>query len=330
MTTKIKILGTGLTGLVGSRIVELLKVRYEFENLSLETGIDITQKEQVKKIITDSPARVVLHLAAKADVDGCEEDKEQDLKILRLGDHKKFVGLKTAWAVNVEGTRNILEAAKESGKKIIYISTDFVFDGTPKNAYLASRSTSSPARGASTGQANGYTEEDKPNPINWYGVTKYEGERVVIDSELPYLICRIAFPYRANFDKKRDFLRGILEKLKNGEKIMMVSDKKITPTFIDDIAFSLEVLIRKNLRGIYHLVGESSHTPLEAAYLIAKMFGFDESLINSTTRETYFAGRAPRPFSLVLKNDKLKRLGVRMSTFEEGLEKVKNQLRTNN
>ncbi|TSC53058.1 MAG: Uncharacterized protein LiPW16_500, partial [Microgenomates group bacterium LiPW_16] len=93
---------------------------------------------------------------------------------------------------------------------------------------------------------------------------------------------------------------------------------------------ALDALIKNNARGIYHVVGGSSHTPFEAARLIAKTFCLDESLISSTTREVYFANRAPRPFSLVLKNDKLKKIGVKMSTFEEGLKRIKRQLITHN
>lgn len=288
---KTRILGTGLTGLVGSRIVELLQDEYEFENLSLETGIDITNKDQVEKIVIDSPARVVLHLAAKADVDGCEKDKP-------LGENGD------AWAVNVEGTRNIVEACQKSGKKIIYISTDFVFDG----------------------KKDSYTEEDKPSPVNWYGLTKFEAERIIIDSGLPYLILRLAFPYRANFEMKKDLVKGIIEKLKNGQKVIMVSDQVITPTFIDDIASGLDFLIKNGKEGIYHLVGSSSHSPFEIATLIAKTFSLNSSLIQKISANEYFKDRAPRPFSLVLKNDKLKKLGIKMLTFQEGLLKVKNQL----
>lgn len=294
MSDKKKILGIGLTGLVGSRIVELLQDKYEFEDLSLENGVDITQKDQVKKRITDSPARVILHLAAKADVDGCERDKS-------LGEGGD------AWRINVGGTKNIVEAAKETEKKVIYISTDFVFDG--KN----------PPTG-------GYSEKDKANPLNWYGITKYEGEKVIQGSGIPYLICRLAFPYRAKFAPKKDFVRGILEKLKNGQKLAMVSDEVITPTFIDNVALALDILIRKDASGIYHLVGSSSHTPLETGFLIAQVFDLNQSLIDKTSRQTYFAGRAPRPFSLNLRNDKLKKLGVEMLTFKEGLLQVKNQL----
>src|SRR5690349_7159093 len=141
-----KIAGTGLSGLVGSRIQELLK-NYEFEDISRRTGTNITDKEAVLHRIKNSNADVVLHLAAKADVDGCETDKH-------LGEKGE------AWQINVVGTENVVAAVKETRKKLMYISTDFVFDGE-KSPY------------------GGYSEQDDPNPINWYAQTKYEAEQRV-------------------------------------------------------------------------------------------------------------------------------------------------------
>ena len=289
---KTSILGTGLTGLVGSRIVELLAKKYEFENLSYETGIDITNKEQVKNAVFASKAKIILHFAAKTDVDACEKDREL-----------KNQG--STWLINVEGTRNLLEAAQKTKKKFIYISTDFVFDGNK----------------------DFYQEQDIPNPINWYAVTKHEGEKIVQSSGLPYLICRLAFPYRANFAPKKDLVRGLLEKLKNHEELKMVSDQFMTPTFIDDIAIAIDCLIAKEAEGIFHVVGSSFHTPLEVAHLLAETFSLDKSLIKEIDRITYYQNKAPRPFSLRLKNDKLKKLKVEMLTLKQGLMALKGQRR---
>lgn len=289
---KTSILGTGLTGLVGSRIVELLEKKYEFKNLSYETGIDITNKEQVKNAVFASKAKIILHFAAKTDVDACEKDREL-----------KNQG--SAWLINVEGTRNLLEAAQKTKKKFIYISTDFVFDGNK----------------------DFYQEEDMPNPINWYAVTKYEGEKIVQSSGLPYLICRLAFPYRANFAPKKDLVRGLLEKLKNHEELKMVSNQFMTPTFIDDIAIAIDCLIAKEAEGIFHVVGSSFHTPFEVAQLLAETFSLDKSLIKEIDRITYYQNKAPRPFSLRLKNDKLKKLKVEMLTLKQGLMALKGQRR---
>ena len=287
-----KILGTGLTGLIGSRITDLLKDRYEFENLSISTGFDITQKQIVKNKIISSDASIVLHLASKTDVDRCEKDKEQGVN-------------GSTWITNVEGTKNIIEACRESNKKIIYFSTDFVFNGEKEEAY---------------------TEEDKPDPINWYAKTKFEGEKVIENSGIPYLILRIAYPYRAKFEKKSDFVRTILKKLKEKQQITAIYDHIVTPTFIDDIAEALNILIKNKSDGIFHVVGGQYISPYDAALLIANLFGYDKFLVQKTTRAEYFKDNAPRPFHLALKNDKIQKLGIKMKTFEEGIFEIRKQL----
>jgi len=288
-----KILGTGLSGLVGTRIIELLGNKYEFEDLSLDTGFDITSKESVFQKISSSGASLVLHLAAKTDVDGCEKDKA-------LGENGD------AWKVNVLGTQNIIEACESSDKKLIYISTDFVFGGDTKKGF--------------------YTEEDIPNPINWYAMTKYEGEKRVQKSNLKWTIVRLAYPYRAKFEIKKDFLRAIIEKLENKEKLQALTDHIFTPTFIDDFAFAIDFLLSSSQTGIFHAVGSQSLTPYDAALKIADAFNLNKSLIYKTTREAYFKDRASRPFCLALKDDKIGKLGIRMRTFEEGLREIKKQM----
>ena len=287
-----KILGTGLTGLVGSRVTELLKGKYEFENLSRSTGFNVEDKNSVFEKIKNSDASVVLHLAAKTDVDGCEKDKE-------LGENGG------AWKINVLGTKNIADACLQSNKKLIYISTDFVFDGINP-------------------PAGGYTEEDVPNPVNWYAKTKFEGEKIVRALSFPWIIVRIAYPYRANFERN-DFFRAILGRLTKKEPIKAVTDHVFCPTFIDDIASVLDNLLQTNSSGIFHAVGRESLTPYDAAIKIAKIFNCDESLISKTTREVFFKDRAKRPFQLALKNDRIEKLGIKMRTFEEGLREVKSQ-----
>lgn len=291
---KPEVLGIGITGLVGSRIVEILGKKYVFRNLSLETGVDITDPATLEIIKKDTGESIVLHLAAKTDVDGCEDDKP-------LGENG------AAWRINVLGTQNVVEACKKTGKKIIYISTDFVFDGE------------NPPDGD-------YNEKDEPHPINWYGQTKYEGEKIVQESGLPYLICRLAYPYRARFAPKTDFVRAILGRLGKKEEVATVTDQIFTPTFIDDTAQALDVLIKTEVTGIYHVVGSDWLSPYKAALTIAKTFGFPLNLIREVTAEEYFKNRAKRPPNLALKNDKIKNLGVKMRTFEEGIERVKEQL----
>ena len=304
-----KILATGLTGLVGSRFTELLGDSYEFEGVSRKTGVDITDKASVLQKLTSSDAQIVLHLAAKTDVDGCEKDRETDNKFLSQKDFENqgWVKQKTAWVMNVFGTQNIVEACKKNNKKFIYVSTDFVFDGNKS-------------------PGEGYAEEDGQNPINWYGESKYEGEKIVMNSGLDWIIARLAYPYRTSFDNKNDFFRIILQKLRSGQKLNMVTDHVMTPTFIDDFVYAIDSLVKTKQNGIFHTVGDQFISPFDAATLIARKFSLDKNLISQTSRAEYFKDKAQRPFFLGLKNDKIKKMGIEMKSFAEGLGEIKNQI----
>ncbi|MBI3379778.1 NAD(P)-dependent oxidoreductase [Candidatus Gottesmanbacteria bacterium] len=287
---KIPILGTGLSGLVGSRIMELLGDTFEFTDLSFATGIDITNSEQVVESFQNSSASIVLHMAAKTDVDACEDDKI-------------FGEEGPAWLVNVIGTQNIVEAAKKFNKRLVYISTDFVFDGTQDS----------------------YAEDDTVNPLNWYGYTKSEGEKLVKEAEIRFMIVRLSYPFRAYYKEKADFVRRIIEKAEKKEKLFALTDHIFTPTFIDDIASALDLILKKELQGVYHVVGGQSLTPHDAIHKILTKFGLATD-VESVTREVFFKNRAFRPRNLALKNDKITKLGIKMKSFDEGLSEIEKQI----
>lgn len=285
-----KIIGTGLSGLVGSRVVELLSGPYSFENLSLETGVDITKKDIVDHYINASQAPWVVHFAAKTDVDGSEAERDEGEK-------------SSTWKINVAATQYLVDACRRTHKKFLYISTDFVFDG----------------------KKDKYSEDDVPNPLGWYGITKYEGEKRV--QTLPgSIIVRISNPYGGVSSVRPDFVHRIIQRLTSGEGVVAPTDQEFVPTYIDDIAMGIKKLIEKNCSGVYHVVGSQSISPYDAACKIAGAFELDRSLIGKTTFAQYFDGRAPRPFHTVLRNDKITKLGVRMSTFDHGLATIKLQL----
>lgn len=290
---KTKIIGTGLSGLVGSRVVELLSQQYDFEDISRKTGTNISDKDAVFSRLRASDASLVIHMAAFTNVDGAEEQKSQ-------GEESE------AWKINVLGTENVVKAAEATGKKVICISTDFVFDGenTPEG---------------------GYTEEDTPHPINWYATSKYEGEKRVQKAKVPWIIARVAYPYRAHFEKN-DFFRAMKSRLEQHQSVAAISDHLYCPTYIDDISFALDSLITKNAEGIYHVTGSQSLTPYDAALEIAQAFELDTTLIGKTTRAEYFSGKAPRPFNLSMNNAKIKQLGVTLHGFAEGLQLIKQQV----
>lgn len=287
-----KILGTGLTGLVGSRVVELLTPKYTFQNISRATGADISDYSSIRDAISSSDAKVVLHAAAYTDVKTAESERE-----LRKESQ--------AYKINVIGTQNVAKACRGTGKKIIYISTDLVLGGDNM-------------------PEGGFDEESTPNPLGWYGATKYEGEKMVEESGSEYIIMRIAYPYRANFERP-DFVRFFKTTLSEGNSLSVLEDRLVTPTFIDDIAFAVDALIENEATGLYHCAGSQIISMYEAVVMIAEKFGLDRSLVGKTTRKEFLVGRAPEPFSSALNSAKIARLGVKMSTFQDGLEHLLQQ-----
>ena len=290
---KQKIIGTGLSGLVGSRIVELLGHDFEFEDISRKTGTDIADKTAVLARLQNSDAEFVLHLAAYTNVDEAEKEKD-------------FKEQSAAWRINVEGTKHILSACQKTGKHLIHFSTDMVFPGTKE---LPER----------------YTEEDATGAVGWYATTKEEAEKVIKSAQIPWTILRIAYPYRAHFEKK-EYVRMFKQLLEEGREIQTVTDHYFTPTFIDDLANILQLVFNKKLTGIYHAGGKDSISPYDAAMQVAKTFGLPTNLIGKTTRSDYFAGKAPRAFNLSLNSDKIKGLGIPLRSFEDGLEEIKKQI----
>jgi dTDP-4-dehydrorhamnose reductase len=293
---KPKIIGTGLTGLVGSRIIELLKDKFEFIDFSLDKGINILDQNSLSQAFAShQDAAAVIHLAAFTDTNAAWEQR---------GDKS---GL--CYQLNVVGTKNILNLAQKNNQYFIYISTDFVFDGA---------------------KTTPYAESDTPNPIEWYGETKYIGEQVVLNSRHPSAITRITYPYRANFELKPDIVHKVLTKLQAGDIVKMFSDQICTYTFIDDIAVALGQFLDKKYTGIYHLVGSSSHSPFDMAKLVAQTFAYDPNLVQASSLDEYIKSQPQdsRPWqkTLITSNQKAINLGMKFKTLVEGLAQIKTQI----
>lgn len=289
---KIKVIGTGLAGLVGSRVKELTEDDFDWTNLSRSSGVDIADKKSLENAIDKDNSGVLVHFAAFTDLDEAEKQKNDKSGL--------------CYQVNVIGTKNIALTCAKTNKHLIYISTDAVFDGK-KNAP--------------------YTEIDKPSPINWYGRTKWLGEREVVNSGCSFTVIRIAYPFRARFEPKLDFVRKLMKKLANSEEVSMFTDTLFTPTFIDDIAQALKVNIGRRPRGVFHVVGSSILSPFKAATEIAEVFGFNSKLIKSVKLSEYLATSfRPYPRWAGLSNQEIKEfLGISMSSFREALENIEAQ-----
>ena len=289
-----KVIGTGLSGLVGSRIVELLSSHVDFQSISLEKGVDITNHRAVFEAISASTASWVMHLAAFTDVQGAEKERDKGKKSI-------------AWQVNVDATKNIVNICHTTRKHLLYVDTDYAFDGTKKS----------------------YDETDAPNPMSWYAMTKTEGAKHVLSLGEYGLVIRIANPYRGNFMGKKDFVHKMIEILRVGNDVFAPTDQLFVPTFVDDIAYAIDTLLIKNAFGVYHVVGSDALSPFDIAIEIAATYGFDQELIKKTTFHEYFVNRAAIPQYAALSNKKLHLLGVIMKTFHQGLIVMKEQEKMN-
>lgn len=275
----VKIAMTGGDGLVGSRIVGLLGQKFSFQNFP-QAELDITDKVRVESVLEKTDFDIFLHLAAYTNVQMAETNPE------------------LAYNINREGTRNVHEATVKKGKKLIYISTDFVFDGSKPP----------------------YFEDSVPSPLGIYAKSKYEGEKI-LDGRA--MIVRIAYPYRADYSGKRDFFRTFKFYLEQKKPLTMIADSLMTPTFIDDIAYGLEHLFMNYSPEVFHLVGSEAISPYDAACMIAERFNLDKTLIGKTTYEEYIKGKAALPKLADIRSNKNN--FVRMKTFEEGLTEIEKQ-----
>lgn len=288
---KTTIIGSGLSGMVGSRFTELFNEEFKFTNLDLVAGTDITDVNQVEKAL-DCPATTVIHLAAFTDVSKAYSE---------TGNKNGIV-----YQVNVLGTQNIARACKKYGHYLIHISTDFVFDGKKQEPY---------------------TETDQPQPIEWYGQTKLLAEQKVGDSGCQHVICRLAFPFRANFPQKEDLVRKIIAKLKINTLHPMFIDQIITPTFIDDICQALKIFIEKKPSGIYHVVGSTFLSPFELAKKIAAIFDIKANIKSISFKDFLITDPRPRQQFLKISNAKLRAdFDIKMKTIDEALLILKDQL----
>lgn len=289
------LLVTGLTGLVASRFQELYSQDFDFTNIDLATGIDITDQAAVDQVIGQSSASTLIHLAAFTNVDAAAAQN---------GDKSG-----SCYRVNVLGTRNIAQACAQNNKYLVHISTNFVFDGVNP-------------------PAGGYIETSLPHPIEWYGQTKLWAEEEVAKSGATYCIARITYPFRAHYPPRTDLVRNILDKLKAANLPPMFTDHIITPTFIDDVAYALKVIVEKRPTDILHVVGSSNLSDYQIAQHVARTFDLNETQVKPTSLEDYLK-TAPRPYqkNLTTSNAKLKaELGVSTSTIDEALLEMKRQL----
>lgn len=247
-----KVLVFGGSGLVGSKFIDLNSSSFHI-NSPLTTEVDILNKDQIAKEIERFNPDSIINFAAYTQVEEAENQKDDQNGI--------------CFQVNAIGAKNIAEVVKKFNKHLVHISTEYVFDGTKEN---------SP-----------YIEEDRPNPVNWYGQSKFWGEQFVFESGCKGVIVRISMPFSSDYGLKKDIARFFLGQLKSGNQVKAVEDQRITPTLVNDIAGALKTLIENQALGIYHISSRDSVSPLEFAKTIAEMFRLNYSLISKINLDDF-------------------------------------------
>jgi dTDP-4-dehydrorhamnose reductase len=274
--------------MLGKDLTALLRSSWHAEIFAWDIEeIDIrVEKETIAKIGALHP-EVVFHLAAFTQVDACESEVEK------------------AFAVNAEGTKHVALGAARCGAKVVFLSTDYVFDGEKKVPYR---------------------EDDPPGPLNVYGQSKWRGEQYLQRLTEDALIVRTQWLYGRSGS---NFVTAILRQAKEREELQIVADQTGSPTYTVDLARALSALTRQDLRGVFHVANSGSCTWYEFGRTILQLAGRNEVRVVPVTSEE-FHRPARRPSFSVLSCQKLKeRAGLTLRPWEEALEEYLVSLRMN-
>lgn len=294
-----KVFITGGTGLLGHYLLksapQLFELsctyfpEYKKDSISYRCAkcyVDISNEDSVLAAAEKVNPDYVVHTASIANVDYIEKNKDE------------------AQRINIGGMKNIIKACKNSGAKLIYISSNAIFDG------------SNPP----------YREEDKPNPLNYYGQLKVQEEEMVRQSGLSYSIVRPILMYGWNLAVERQNpVTWLIEALKENKPVKMVDDIFCNPLYVGDCVQAIWKIIELKKEGIFHAGGKDETSRYDFACITAEVFGLNKGLIKAV-KNSFFKDIAPRPVNTTYCIDKIKReLNIFPLGLREGLEKMKNE-----
>ena len=276
-----KVLVTGTSGQLGFDVMnELIRRGHEAVGVDRAQSeadfkhivLDITNRDKVMGVVEELRPDAIIHCAAWTNVDAAEEP--ENLEVVR--------------AVNVDGTQNLAEAAAKVNAKMMYISTDYVFDGT--------------------GERPWQPDDKNYAPLNVYGQSKLDGELAVEKYVENFFIVRIAWVFGKN---GKNFIRTMIEVGKTHDTLRVVDDQIGTPTYTFDLARLLVDMIETDKYGYYHATNEGGYISwADFAEEIFKQAGMDVKVERVTTAE-YGASKAKRPFNSRLDKSKLVEAGFK-------------------
>lgn len=297
-----KVLVTGSNGLLGQKLVQLLMEDLQYELVATSRGknrlpfpadtfryvqMDITNQEEVEKVILAEKPEFIIHTAAMTNVDQCEQEKEN------------------CWKQNVDAVKYIVDAAEKTKSFLIHLSTDFIFDG--KNGP--------------------YDETAKAAPLSYYGESKLAAEKIVLKSKIKWAIARTVLVYGVAHDMSRsNIILWVKNSLESGKNIQVVNDQWRTPTLAEDLAMGCYLIMENEATGVFNLSGRDLLTPYQMAIKTADYFNLNKTLITKTdsTQFTQPAKRPPKTGFIIEKA--VSQLGFDPHSFEEGIKLVADQL----
>lgn len=295
---KKRILVVGSNGMLGQSLCKFYSIQNNMlllgcsvEDKSLINGFDylqcdVTKRNEVKKTILDFYPDYIINASAYTNVDKSETERE------------------LAWKINVKGIEYIAEAARVLDARIIHMSTDYIFDG----------------------KEGPYAENEKPHPLGYYARTKLASENALKMSGILYTILRTNVLYGADSTSKTGFVRWLVNSLRDGKDVRIVTDQINNPTFVDDLVQAINKVIEYNKTGIYNIGGKEFLSRFEFSEIIADYFGLDKSLIKPiTTDELKQPARRPLKSGLITLKAETE-LGYKPHSIKETLAIIRKEL----
>ena len=270
-----KILVTGAKGMLGTDLCSVLGEHHEVRGYDID-DFSITDCRRTAEAVLEFAPAVIVHAAAFTDVEACEDKKQ--------------------WAmlINKVGTANVARAACEVDSLLIYMSTDYVFDGSKGSPYV---------------------ESDPPRPVNQYGLTKLQGEIVVHDLAPKHLVARTSWLFGPN---GRNFVDRIITKASESGSLRVVDDQRGCPTYAYHLARGIEAVIQRGLEGTVHLTNSGDATWYDLAKCAVEMAGIDAEITPIETSQ--WPTKARRPAYTVLASDVLDKAGIEpLPHWKEGV-----------
>lgn len=243
--------------------------------------LDITDRSRVFRLVRDFSPDVIYLCAAMTNIDRCEQEFDESYK------------------VNVLGTHNLIDAANRLGAKLVYISSDYIFDGDD----------------------GPYTELDAPNPLSVYGLHKLIGEQMVATTCENYLIVRSTLVFGWE-EIGKNFIIRLRQRLSQKQYVKVPSDQIATPTYNRNLSNAILELTKNNAHGVYNLAGTSLISRYDFALQAARIFGLDPRLIVPvTTAKLEQPARRPLKAGLNVKKSQSE-MSTKLLTSEEGLQRM--------